>query len=567
MADTTGSMAGAEAAAPRRWLAALAANAVVARVLLVALCLAVMVPGLFHLPAVDRDEARFAQATRQMLASGDYVTPRLGAEPRFKKPIGIYWLQSAAAHLTGHGDGAAPIWVLRLPSLIAAILAVLMTHAIGVRLFGPRAALLGAALLATCLVLNGEARLAKTDATQLAAAVAGQLALLLCYLAPAEAPRRLGPALLFWCAMGAGILLKGPIVPMLAALTILALLIVDRRAGWLARLRPKVGVPVLALIVLPWVIAIALSSGLDFFHEAVGNDLLGKVAAGQESHGAPPGAHLAAFFIAFWPGAALAAAAVPWVWEHRRQREVRFLLAWILPFWIVFELIATKLPHYTLPAYPAIALLAGAAAYSPRLDPAPRWARWLVVAAAAGAVASAFALPAALVVLQQQWVPLSFALALAGLVAGVMAGRRALAGALPTAYRWLFAAAVALYGLGFGVVAPRLDMVWLSPRLAAAVAAHAPCTAPQLFVAGYSEASALFYLGKDTGLGDGAAAADFLAGPGCRVAIVSDRQKAAFDARQAARGGPAPRLLDTVTGLNTGNGRLLTMSLLGAGSP
>src|SRR4051812_21387330 len=77
-------------------------NAWAAGVLLVALCLAVYLPGFFAIPVVDRDEARFAQASRQMLESGDYVVPRVQGTPRLNKPPLIYWLQATAARvLTG----------------------------------------------------------------------------------------------------------------------------------------------------------------------------------------------------------------------------------------------------------------------------------------------------------------------------------------------------------------------------------------------------------------------------------------------------------------------------------
>ena len=76
----------------------------VAYVLILLLGLALYLPGLRTIPAVDRDEARFAQATRQMIESGDYVDIRLGNEARLKKPVGIYWLQAAATKLAGGED-------------------------------------------------------------------------------------------------------------------------------------------------------------------------------------------------------------------------------------------------------------------------------------------------------------------------------------------------------------------------------------------------------------------------------------------------------------------------------
>ncbi|MCB4769472.1 glycosyltransferase family 39 protein [Ancylobacter sp. Lp-2] len=531
-----------------------------ARLALVLLFFACVLPGFFTLPVIDRDEARFAQASRQMVASGDYVAPRLGDEYRFKKPIGIYWLQTAAVKLTGLAP-EAPIWAYRLPSLFAALIAVLVTHAVGLRLFNPRAAFIGAALLAASLILGAEARLAKTDATLLAFAVTGQMVLARLYTARADEPVPLGWALLFWGAMGGGILIKGPIVPMLAGFTVLGLLAWERRAAWLKPLRPLIGVPFMLLIVLPWLIAIFMNTGMAFFHEAVGNDLLGKVAAGQESHGAPPGAHLLAFFVIFWPGAALAAIAAPWVWSNRSMPAVRFALCWIVPFWIAFELFATKLPHYTLPAYPAIALLAGAALASGRLTPPAGWARVLALAAATGGVFAGIGLVVGLHLLAGQLPVEAVVLAALATVLGGWAAFRALRSTLEATYVPLIAQAVVLYGLGFGVAAPRVEALWVSPQIARSIAAHVSCANPQILVSGFDEASTLFVLGTETRHGTGTEAADFLNGPGCRVAAVTDRQRAAFEARQAELG-LKPTLIDTVSGFNLGNGRAMTLQIL-----
>ena len=85
-------------------------------------CLAVMLvvalPGFFTLPPVDRDEVLFAQASRQMHASGDFIDIHFGDAVRYKKPVGIYWLQSVAATITGQPDA---IWTYRLVSLFGAL--------------------------------------------------------------------------------------------------------------------------------------------------------------------------------------------------------------------------------------------------------------------------------------------------------------------------------------------------------------------------------------------------------------------------------------------------------------
>src|ERR1700679_2791006 len=131
---------------------------------------------------MDRDEARFAQATRQMIESGDYLRIRFQDEARNKKPAAIYWLQAASVAAFSTAKSTA-IWPYRVPSLIGAAGAVLLTFAFGARLVGPPAALFGAALLASSLGLTIEAHLAKTDAVLLLACVAAQGALAELYAA------------------------------------------------------------------------------------------------------------------------------------------------------------------------------------------------------------------------------------------------------------------------------------------------------------------------------------------------------------------------------------------------
>ena len=102
--------------------------------------------------------------------------------------------------------------------------------------------------------------------------------------------------------------------------------------------------------------------------------MLAKVASAQETHGAPPGYYLLLFWLTFWPGAVLAGLAAPAVWKARREPGAQFLLAWLVPSWIVFEAVVTKLPHYVLPLYPAIAILIAGILDQGRLSNA----RWLV---------------------------------------------------------------------------------------------------------------------------------------------------------------------------------------------
>ncbi len=158
--------------AARRWLAA---------PFLIALCLALYLPGFVSLPVTDRDEARFAQATKQMLESGNVVDIRFQDDPRYKKPIGIYWLQAlSVAQLSP--DRLTEIWAYRVPSLIGITLTVLLTWWAARPIFGRRTALLAAILLAPAFTLALEARIAKSDAVLLATIVLAQGALARLYL-------------------------------------------------------------------------------------------------------------------------------------------------------------------------------------------------------------------------------------------------------------------------------------------------------------------------------------------------------------------------------------------------
>ena len=181
------------------------------------------------------------------------------------------------------------------------------------------------------------------------------------YLARASRARhRAGvmPAI-FWTALAAGILLKGPLILMVVGLAAAARSPspTARRAGCCA-LRP------LRRRALGAAPGAAVVRG---DHGARRRQLLRRNRSartcsprsfqGQETHGAPPGYYLLLFWLTFWPAAPLAAMAAPAVWRQRREPAARFLLAWLVPSWIVFELVVTKLPHYVLPLYPAIAIL------------------------------------------------------------------------------------------------------------------------------------------------------------------------------------------------------------------
>jgi 4-amino-4-deoxy-L-arabinose transferase-like glycosyltransferase len=531
---------------------------------LVVLCLALWLPGFAGLPPVDRDEASFAQASRQMFHSGDLIDIRLHDEARHKKPVGIYWLQAAAVAATG-GAGEGAMATYRAVSLLGAAVAVLLTRAIARVLAGPGSAFAAGALMALTFILGAEARLAKTDATLLAVTLAAQFVLARLWMALPGAPGgrpalARGMVALFWGALAAGMLIKGPVGPMVVALTAAALALAERRAGWLLALRPVPGFALFLVIVLPWYLAITIRTGGAFWAESLGRDLLGKVAAGQEGHGAPPGSYLVAFWLTFWPAALPFALALPAIRAGWRTRWAIFCLCWIVPAWIVFEAVPTKLLHYTLPLYPAVAILAAAGWAA---TDAPLGARWRRVAAAL-VLAVPFLLLAALSVAAVRlgaWPPWPFAPGAAVLAAASALVWRALAAGLPQA------ALAGLAALSFGLsvaVYPglmRLAPIWPSSAMAAARAAFAACPDPLVISSGYGEPSAVFLLGRDIRLLGGAGAAEAMAGAPCALLFLAPREAEAFAAR-AAELGLEPVPAGRIEGVNLGSGRRVVLDVL-----
>src|SRR5271154_3440729 len=134
---------------------------------LLVVSLMLFLPGFFQIPPVDRDEAYFAQATKQMIETGDYIDIRYQDDVRYRKPVGIYWLQAAVvntASALGLPDARTTIWLYRVPSLIGAVGAVLLTFWCALAFISRRGALLAALMMTASALLGVEARLAKTDA-------------------------------------------------------------------------------------------------------------------------------------------------------------------------------------------------------------------------------------------------------------------------------------------------------------------------------------------------------------------------------------------------------------------
>ena len=331
-----------------------------------------------------------------------------------------------------------------------------------------------------------------------------------------------------------------------------------RSAGWLLRLRPLAGFAWLLVLVLPWFIAIVGRAGDAFFVGSVGGDLMSKLTGSSEGHGAPPLTYLVLFWLTFWPAAPLAALATPAVWHARREPAVRFLLAWLVPAWIVFELVPTKLPHYVLPLYPAIAILIAWAIEREALS-AKRWIARITVHWPIFAAVLTIGAIVAVMILRRQPGLLAWPFAAGAMIFGFFAWR--LLDEDGPARSFLRAAVASqFFSIAvFGAIIPLLHPLFPAAALAEAVAPR--CEHPRYAAAGYHEPSLVFLFGTATMLTDGSGAADFLSEGGCRFALVEGRQERSFVRRAEAIGlryAPGPR----VDGFNYNEGgRAITIAV------
>ncbi|MEO1135131.1 MAG: glycosyltransferase family 39 protein [Pseudomonadota bacterium] len=517
--------------------------------------------GTFTLAPLDRDEARFAQATVQMLESGDFVRIRFQDAERNKKPAGIHWLQAASVSVFSDVQARA-IWAYRIPSMAGIVAAAIFTFLAGARLYDVKTGMLAGMFLASAPLVAAEATIAKTDGVLLALICLAQLAFLHVYGAVREGrnPSRRASAG-FWIAQGAGMLMKGPIAPMVSLLTGLGLTSTAPRLSWIASLRPVVGILIFMLMVLPWGAAIWSATDGRFFTESVGGDMLGKLGEAQEGHVGPPGYHAFLVWALFWPASALIAPGIIAAWRDRADWRALFLLSWLIPAWLLFEATATKLPHYVMPLYPALAILAARAATG---SAPPFWAHKLGAAVYAGVGFLAAALIVIPSLALNNTLPGLFLLAAAAgiaaltiLIATLFWRGQGYAGGLAAAVLSCTFAWVIMTG-----VLPGLSQLAISPRLSAMLelkGQHPLRDGVQpVALVGYSEPSAVFLLGTQTSLTTAEAAATQLRDGAISAAII---EAEATDRFLNTLQGTAVASLAEIDGLNYSNGKPVALQV------
>ncbi|HEX4652674.1 MAG TPA: glycosyltransferase family 39 protein [Candidatus Udaeobacter sp.] len=345
--------------------------------LLFAGCVVFHIAGTWNLPLIDRDEPRFAEASREMIERADYIVPYFNNQLRLDKPPLAYWAQSVSYRVFGESDFAA-----RFPSAIAAALTAVVIFAWGMRLGRDKLGWWAAIIFTLSLQTFVHAKAAVADMwvvlLMTLASCAGYDLLVDSTRAaarPAVAPYpQTRWWLTFYLSLALGFLAKGPIA-WTPLLTVAVVIIYTRKWQLLARFKFVRGILLMLVVVALWGIPALIQTHGEFFRVGIGRHVVSRSFMTFEGHGASSVGmyvlllpfYFVTVFISFFPWSIK----VPWLirklWRDREARvnapgysEIpidAYLLSGIAVVFVIFTLVSTKLPHYTLPAFPLLALL------------------------------------------------------------------------------------------------------------------------------------------------------------------------------------------------------------------
>ena len=327
---------------------------------------------------IDVDEGRYAEVPREMLVSGDWLTPRLNFINFFDKPPLLYWGIASAYAAFGVSE-----WAARLVPALAALLGIVAAYGLGRRMFGARAGFLSGLILLTSLMWTVMARVVLTDMV-VSSLVFCALALWWLAISETKSARRKTMFLaLFWISLGLGMLAKGPVAPVLCGGAIIVYLLVCRQWKTLRQMGWLWGLPLFIAVAAPWYIAIAARHP-EFNHAFWVEQNFGRFtgAGSKVDHSEGP---LFLFqylpIVVFpWSVFALPALFAGWkkLWPVRseKQRAALFLLSAVAFVMLFFSASESKLVTYILPVVPPLAILL--AVYFDRLWDAPLARGWLV---------------------------------------------------------------------------------------------------------------------------------------------------------------------------------------------
>lgn len=337
---------------------------------LAVLALALYLPGNNLLPLLDRDEPRFAQATREMMERNEWVVPYFNGEYRLHKPILIYWLMRAVYTVFGVNEFAA-----RLPSVLCAAGVVVLTCYLGTRWFSVVTGCMAGFTLLTCAQMLVHGRSAVADMPMVLCVLVAHWALgELLGVPRAPHPSNEAPVSMdrqedklarttwwcFWSTLGIGFLAKGPVAFLVPGLTLLFYRFVFWRQPlpW-QRLRPALGVFVMLTIIAVWGIPALIRTQGEFFRVGIGDHVIKRGVASFEGHGAfAPHYYFVTALFSLFPWIAFAGDGIRATRQNWNAPNA-FLVSWVASTYLLFTIYLTKLPHYVLPAFPALFLLLG----------------------------------------------------------------------------------------------------------------------------------------------------------------------------------------------------------------
>ncbi|HEX3151722.1 MAG TPA: glycosyltransferase family 39 protein [Gemmataceae bacterium] len=332
-------------------------------VILAVAYLALTLPNLGGHSLWDMDEGVNAEAGREMLESGRWITPHFNYEIRTAKPALLYWLQAMSFMALGVNEFAA-----RLPAVICGLGSVWVTYELGRRMFSATAGLLAGLILASCV----EFCLISHAATPDPPLVLFLMLVFYFYWAGSEGERR------WWfipCAAfcGLAVLTKGPVGVGIPGLVILLHLAWTRQLAKLWDRRLLLAGLVFIMVAAPWYGLVTLDTRGKWLQAFMGKENLDRFANPADGHVGPIYYHVAMLYVLLAPWCVFLA---PVIWTASREarrtpaatnieaeesagNKYRFLIVWFLSILIFFSIAATKLPNYILPLYPAVAILIG----------------------------------------------------------------------------------------------------------------------------------------------------------------------------------------------------------------
>ena len=315
-------------------------------------CVLFHVIGTWSVPLIDRDEPRFAEASREMIERGDYIVPRFNNQFRLDKPPLAYWAQVASYRIFGENDFAA-----RFPSAIAAALVAMSILAWGKRIGGDRVGWWAAIIFTLSLQTFIHAKAAVADTWLV-------LFVTLAHWAGYEIQRATWKWwFVFYVSLALGFLAKGPIA-WTALLTLGAYKFFVRDVDLLKRFKFIRGILLMLAIVALWGVPALVQTHGEFFKIGIGRHVIGRSFSAMESHGSNSlwiyllllPFYFVTIFASFFPWSIKLPSLTKKLWRDRDQVDI-YLLCGAGVIFVIFTLIKTKLPHYTLPAFPLLALL------------------------------------------------------------------------------------------------------------------------------------------------------------------------------------------------------------------